>query len=53
MSRTCKAKSKKLDVSWTALAERSDDGALAYNEKRRRASPAAAVQIAPGLSRFN
>jgi hypothetical protein len=45
MSVNLKTKDERLkpDASWTALAERSDDSALARHEKRRRASLAAAV----------
>ena len=42
-------------ASWTALAERSGDSALELrvaNEKRRRATLAAAVQNAAGFSEF-
>ena len=38
---------------WTALAERSDDSALFRDRKRRRASLAAAVQMAPVATNIN
>jgi hypothetical protein len=38
---------------WTALAERSGDSALVRGEKRRRASLAAAVQMAPVATNLN
>jgi hypothetical protein len=46
MSQKSKVQSLKPEASWTAMTERSGDSALARREKRRRASLAAAVQMA-------
>jgi hypothetical protein len=45
-----KVQSPKSDVFWSAPAERSGDGALVCDGKRRRAWLAAAVQIAPAAT---
>jgi hypothetical protein len=48
-----KAQSPKQQASWTAPAERSGDGALPCDQKRRRALLAAAVQMAPIATNIN
>jgi hypothetical protein len=45
-----KVHSPKSGKFWTALAERSDDSALPRDQQRRRASLAAAVQMAPAAT---
>jgi hypothetical protein len=53
MSPKSKVQSPKSAQFWTALAERSGDSALSRHQKRRRASLAAAVQMAPAATNVN
>jgi hypothetical protein len=53
MSSKSKIQSPESDKFWTAPTERSGGGALPRNQKRRRASLAAAVQMAPVATNLN
>ena len=53
MSPKSKVQSPKSDKFWTAPTERSGGGALPRGQKRRRASLAAAVQMAPMATNIN